>query len=177
MRTLHRLIVIVLICVPIGILAHAQQPIAAVQPNAPFIEPGNDYHIFFPFPDERNPFVYAFTEMSESFEKNPDGSKTNMRQIPVKVTIRSDIFHVLQLHGESWVLVQHPASMKDYSAWHGKHRATFLLKQPAGLSAERLAKLREAAAQDIKVAETWINLNHAVTVKPVSAQSLAIIGQ
>ena len=174
MRTLHRLIFIVFTGVPIGILAHAQQPIADVQPNAPFIEPGNDYHIFFPFPDERNPFVYAFTEMSESFEKKPDGSKTNIQQVPVKVTIRSDIFHVLQLHGESWALVQHPASKEDYSAWYGKHRARYLLQQPANLSAEQLANVREGAARDIKVTETWINLNHALTIKPVSAHSLEI---
>jgi hypothetical protein len=172
MRSLNRLILIVSICVPMVILARAQHPIAAVQPNAAFIEPGQDYHIF--FPDERNPFVYAFTEMSESFSKKADGSKTNIQQTPVKVTIRSDIFHVLQLHGESWALVQHPASKKDYSAWYGKHRAKFLLKDPANLSAEQLANVRDGAARDIKVTETWINLNHALTIKPVSALSLEI---
>jgi len=170
MRTRHWLIAIVLICIPVAIVAQPQQPAAPDLPDAAFIEPGNDYHIH--FPDDRNPFMHVFTEITESFSKLPDGRKTNVRNTPVTVTIRSDIFHVLQLHGESWVLVEHPASTNDYPKWSGKHRAVFLLRHPASLDAEQLANVNEAAACDIKLTQTWVNLSHAVTVKPVSAQSL-----
>jgi hypothetical protein len=103
--------------------------------------------------------------MAESFDKLEDGGLTNRQAIPVTTTIRCTVFHVLQLHGESWALVEHPASTTDYSAWIGKHHAAKLLKQPENLDAERLAYLNQSAAREIKLAQTWINLSHAVTIQ------------
>ena len=160
MRSFNRLILIALICVPVAILAQTQQPIAAVQRNAAFIVPGNDYHIF--LPDDCNPFMYV--EKAYGQKDDP----------PVIATIRSNIFHILELHGDSWALVEHPSSRNDYMAWYQKHRAAFRLDQPASLNAKQLSDAREAAARDIKVTETWINLNQAVIIKPVSPQSLAL---
>lgn len=161
-----------LLAIPVFLLAQPPAPSAGTSSNTPFLEPGHDYHIG--FPEGQNPFVYTASGITESYEKRPDGSKANVRPTPWSMKVSLDLFHVVSLSEGPWVLVEHPANSKDYAAWAGKHRAQFLLSDPENLDEQHLARVTESAARQIPLTRTWINTDHAVTIKPVSKQSLGI---
>jgi hypothetical protein len=52
--------------------------------------------------------------------------------------------------------------------------ASVLPDQSSGISADDLDRVKEAVARSIELERTWGNLDHAITVRSVSAQSLGI---
>lgn len=150
-------------------------PATSAEPELPFLQVGKDYHIG--FPKDRSPFVYSTSGITESYEKRPDGTKANRRPAQWSMNVTLDIFHVTQLSAGSWILVEHPASPKDYALWVGKHRAALRLTNADNLDAESLAISKTYASKEIRTTRTWINLDHAVTIKPVSKESLNMTTQ
>lgn len=158
--------------IPMCVLAQSAAPPTSVDPESPFLQPGKDYHIG--FPKDRSPFVYSTSGITESYEKRPDGTKANRRPAQWSMNVTLDILHVVRLSGGSWILVEHPASPKDYASWIGKHRAALRLIDAENLDADALARTKTSASKDIKITRTWINIDHAVTIKPVSRDSLSL---
>lgn len=172
MRSRILLAVLFLSAIPVCILAQSAAPVTSTAPDSPFLKPGKDYHIG--FPKDRSPFVYSTSGITESYEKQTDGTKANRRPARWSMNVTLDIFHIVQLSRDSWVLVEHPASPKDYSSWIGKHRAALRLENANNLDAETLAYTKASASKDIRVTRTWINIDHAVTIKEVSKDSLSL---
>ena len=148
MKRQHFLFLFSIVAIPIAIYAQSHgTPTHDAQQTA-FLEPAKVYHIG--FPENRHPFsVYN--------------------------GLACELFRVVRLHENgSWALVEHPASPTDYGTWHLKHSARFLPKHSSEITDEEFANLKETAAREVQLTETWINLDHAVTVKSVSAQSLGL---
>ena len=172
MRSRFLLVGLCVSAIPMYILSQSAASTAAVASESPFLQPGKDYHIG--FPKGRSPFVYSTSGITESYEKRPDGTKANRRPAKWSMNVTLDIFHVVHLSAGSWILVEHPASSKDYASWIGKHRAALRLIDAENLDSETLARTKTAASRDIKLTRTWVNINHAVTIKPVSKESLSM---
>ncbi len=169
MKSSLLLLVALSLCVPVAILAQPQTKVSDANTEA-FLVVGKEYHIH--LPDDRNPFIYRFTETAQATESSADGRITDERRVPVTVTIRSDIFRILRLEGNSWALVEHPLKPTDYAAWQGKHRSVYHLQEPTKLSKEQLEHVSEAANREIKLTKTWLNLGQVITIKPVTEESL-----
>ncbi len=86
------------------------------------------------------------------------------------------IYRVIKQRGPSWVLVEYPVNPKDYDSWEGKHRSQLRLRHPASLMSEmndeQRARIKSAASQEIEVKQAWLNIGHAITIQPLSVNSL-----
>jgi len=147
MRRQHFIFLIVFVAIPIVIYAQSSRTATQDPQQVAFLESGTDYLIN--FPKDRHPLSHYSTAC--------------------------DIFRVVRHHETgSWILVEHPASPADMGTWLLKHWAPFLPDQSSDISADDLDRVKEAVAREIKLERTWVNLDHAITVRSVSAQSLGI---
>ena len=175
MRTLHLLAGLCIVAIPIAIVAQSPDENSRNSAAVAFLEAGKLFHIG--FPSDRNSFVYSISELAESRSISADGTESSVTHVPITLEVKLDIFRVVKANSENWVLVEHPASPEEYSSWNSKHRAMILLQQPAKLSADRIRALKDSASRKIGLTQTWINIDHAITIKTVSKQSLGIAGQ
>jgi hypothetical protein len=144
-----------------------------------FLKPGRDYVIrFAPGSDL---FKTTRSGLSETSYTTSDGETRLGKPATWTMTLNVTIFEVLRVGSGSWVLVRHPADSDDFAAWTGQRRAKAILASPrrdeiaAGPDGmERLAKLQEAAEREIKTTETWLNLDHAVTISDVPVEAVEL---
>ncbi|KAA5536087.1 hypothetical protein FYK55_28240 [Roseiconus nitratireducens] len=144
-----------------------------------FLKPGHAYIVR--FSSGRELFEHTETGMTETFTRTPSGKKENVEPRRYKMSIPLRIFKVVERGGGPWVLMEHPSSSEDYARWSGKHRAIAILSSKQSPVSEddpdaqdRLKRLREAAARNMPTTQTWINLDHAITIAEVSLRSLGI---
>ncbi|MEZ5944763.1 MAG: hypothetical protein R3C18_25535 [Planctomycetaceae bacterium] len=160
---------------PVAVRAQSVTAPASASQQAGFLEPGREYHIV--FAGDRPPFSFKKIEFVETQEVRPDGSLGKAQRVPRQSEYILDIFRVVKFPGGNWVLVEHPAFADGFEAWHAKHKALLLLSQSGERSAQEVSNLTESAMRAIPLTQTWINIDHAITIKPVSEESLRISRQ
>ena len=151
MRHSQLLFLLAIVAIPVAIFAQSQRAQSQPAAQGTFLEPEKEYLIG--FPEDSNPFT------------GYNGSAC-------------EIFRVVRVHRNgSWILVEHPALPTDYGTWHLKHSAPFLPKHSTEITDAELASIKKSGSRTIELEQTWINLDHAVTVKSVSARSLGLIAE
>jgi len=141
-----------------------------------FLEPGKDYMIR--FAEGSDFFKITESGVSQSTYTTEEGKTKQGDPVTWTSTITMLHYQVVRPGGGSWVLLRHAAKPSDFAAWDGQRRAIAILASPQReeLEAkpdgkERLERLQQAAEKKIETSETWVNLNHAVTISDVPTRS------
>ena len=143
--------------------------------EVPFLEVGKDYVIL--FPEDRNVFKKTTGGMTTATYKTEDGEEAESRPATWSMTFELESFKVAQLSTGPWVLLEHPKNLDDIQAWNEQRRAMAILNGPdtAVLRANdegkrKFDELQKAADAKIATTKTWINLNQAIAIGPLSAE-------
>ncbi|WP_442511300.1 hypothetical protein SH528x_002970 [Novipirellula sp. SH528] len=152
-------------------LAHGKSPTEKVANTDQFLQSGDSYVV--QFLRGRAPH---YTSGHDPSPLDSDDGVQEPSQARVSWTSYLTIYRVIRQQGPSWVLVEYPVSPKDYDRWEGKHRAQFRLRNPASLMSEmndaQRASAKSAASQEIEVKQAWLNIGHAISIQPLSINSL-----
>lgn len=133
----------------------------------PFLKTGSDYVLRFA---GESPF-----KQTEGFQvprnDGKDPKKARITMTSASVTYSVSVFTVVEFSGDSWVLVEHPKSIKDAFKWNFKRIAMAALTPEtiAKLKASedgniRLERLQRQASVEIEADKTWVNINHVIAI-------------
>ena len=168
MRVLSTAVAMLLLFAASGLRASDDMP-----PS--FLQPGHDYVLRFA---GKSPFEQTEgIPIEPEYYKKPDAIITSARITSARITYSITVFTVVELFGDSWVLVEHPKSIKDAFKWNYKRFAMAALtpKTIAILEATedgkvKLKNLRKQASVEIETDKTWINIDHVVAIAKPPAE-------
>lgn len=146
-----------------------------------FLEVGKAYVIKFvpgadPFEVKESQVIPVTATSTPADGSGP--ATTSTIPTTMHMTYRVNEFVVRKLGRGSWALLEHPSDVKAATETLGARRAledkeTVAQQEKTEDGRKLLASWREDAKREVKVARTWINLAHAVTIAPPDAEPKA----
>lgn len=132
-----------------------------------FLQPGKDFVFQFA---GRSPFRVTTPVDDDSDSKSRSGRRA------VK-THTVNVFTIVSLAGDSWILVEHPKNIEDADAWNAKRVALASLTPQAVAALEsttagkkELKQLRQQSTVEIETTRTWVNIDHIATIRKASIE-------
>lgn len=129
-----------------------------------FLEVGKPYLIR--FPEKSNLFSATTSGVSETTFTTEDGEKVSGSPAIWSATLTITAFRVVLLSKGSWALLEHPESVEDAAQWAQQLRGDSGKSKPhPGNTDPPVA----STSTKLRTARTWVNLDHAVAISPLSA--------
>lgn len=145
--------------------------------SLPFLQPGSDYVLKFA---GESPFTRT---QSIPIDPPKPGEEDAARITSASITYSVSVFTVVETYRDTWVLVEHPKSIKDAFKWNFKRFAIAALNpktiarlEDSDAGIDHLKRLRRQAATKIQTARTWVNMGHivAITRPPLEPQDFEL---
>ena len=150
----------------------SKQTTSSDKPAMGFLEVGRSYTIHF----THAPPEFKWNGALGS--KEEDSNDKTIQLIPPDTL---EVFKVIKRSTSSWVLLEFPASAKDYCDWYmAQHVAAELAQlqnkrdsnnNASAPALQEVMQTIEAQLEKIKTKQIWVNLDHALTISPIPSES------
>ena len=150
---------------------------SADEPNGTdvtFLQPGTVY-------------IITFAKDVSLFQAHPntrkitittgDGDSSELDAVDTTYTDTLQLFKVLKIRGQSWALLEYPASARDWPDWRSSQEAIATLThddvqtlgddEPSRVHLGELQKQYANKIASMKTSKTWVNLAYVTTISPV----------